>query len=149
MITRAILGQSLPIYGDGLQEREWIWVDDHVRGLIAVLRRGQPGAHYLFGGGTVQANLSVARNLCARLDAMLPQSEFRPYDQLIEFIADRPGHDRRYAVDSSRALDELVWSPEMTFADGLTQILLWYLENRPWWEEGEFRGEVQHLPALL
>jgi dTDP-glucose 4,6-dehydratase len=135
LVTRAILGQDLPIYGDGLQEREWIWVDDHVRGLVATSEAGQPGAHYLFGGGGTRTNLSVVQWICARLDDLLPQSTIRPHDQLISFVADRPGHDRRYAVDASRALDELSWSPEIGFEDGLTETLLWYLDNRPWWEE--------------
>ncbi|MBT4043353.1 MAG: NAD-dependent epimerase/dehydratase family protein [Rhodospirillaceae bacterium] len=134
IITRAILGQELPIYGNGLQEREWIWVDDHVRGLMAASKAGQPGAHYLFGGSSARTNLSVARDICSRLDDLLPQSIFRPHNQLIKFVVDRPGHDQRYAVDSSRALDELSWSPKMSFEDGLARTLLWHLDNRPWWE---------------
>lgn len=123
MITRALAGERLPVYGDGLHVRDWIHVSDHCAGLLAAAERGQAGRVYNFGGDAERTNLSVVRTLLDILDK--PES-------LIEYVTDRPGHDRRYAIDFSRADAELGWRPRRDFTDGLADTVQWYLENEAW-----------------
>ena len=125
MITRARADQRLPLYGDGLHVREWLHVEDHCRGLLAAAEHGTPGRVYNFSAGTERTNLSIVRELLAILEK--PES-------LIEHVTDRPGHDRRYAVDSTRAREELDWLPRFDFADGLGSTVQWYLEHDDWLE---------------
>jgi dTDP-glucose 4,6-dehydratase len=143
MILNALDGKPLPIYGDGRQIREWLYVDDHVRALVAVLLRGKPGEVYTIGGGNEVANLDLVRMLCVGLDQRQPRKSGR-YEELITFVTDRPGHDRRYAIDSTKARRELGWSPRETLGTGLDRTLDWYLANRPWCDaiaEGTYRRE--------
>ncbi len=134
MILNAVEGKPLPVYGDGGQIRDWLYVDDHARALIAALLRGQPGASYNIGAGQELANLALVRMICAGLDARQPRPGGR-YEDLIAFVDDRPGHDRRYAMNAAKARAELGWSPQVTLTEGLDRTLDWYLANRPWSDE--------------
>ncbi|MEA1835053.1 dTDP-glucose 4,6-dehydratase [Methylobacterium durans] len=142
MILNALEGKRLPVYGDGLNERDWIHVEDHARGLVAVLERGRIGETYLLGGRAVRNNLSVVKALCAAFDRLRPQAS--PHERLIQFVADRPGHDRRYAIDPGKAEAELGWAPSKTFEMALEETIRWYLDNEAWWRpirEGRYQGE--------
>ncbi len=139
MITNALAGQPLPVYGDGLNVRDWIHVEDHCAALDAVLRRGRPGEVYNVGGDGELANLEIVRLLLKLLD--------RP-ESLIRFVPDRPGHDRRYAIDATKIRRELGWAPRRTPAEGIAQTVRWYLENRPWWEKirsGAYRDYYERM----
>jgi dTDP-glucose 4,6-dehydratase len=126
MIANALEDKALPVYGDGLNVRDWLYVGDHCRALDLVLRGGEPGRIYNIGGCNEMANLELVRLLVDRLD--------KPRD-LITFVEDRPGHDRRYAIDAARIMGELGWTPTVTFAEGLDRTVTWYLEHREWWEK--------------
>ncbi|MBI2241273.1 MAG: dTDP-glucose 4,6-dehydratase [Magnetospirillum gryphiswaldense] len=139
IIQKALAGQPLPIYGDGRQRRDWIYVDDHVAGLMAALERGRPGATYLFGAGQDQANLDVVHALCDELDRQRP-SPLGSYRRLITFVADRPGHDRRYAIDSQATRVALDWQPQVNFAQGVTRTVRWCLDN-PDWARRDYAGQ--------
>lgn len=131
-ILHGLEGKPLPVYGDGSNVRDWLYVDDHARGLLAVLERGRPGEKYLFGGDGERTNLQVVERICEVLDRFAPApGKRRP---LITFVADRPGHDYRYAIAASRARRELGWRPEQSFDSGIERTVRWYLENRSWWE---------------
>jgi dTDP-glucose 4,6-dehydratase len=131
MILNALEGKPLPIYGDGQQARDWLYVDDHARALVALLIKGRAGDVYAFGGGSELTNLKLVQMLCAGLEERQPRANGR-YADLMTFVKDRPGHDRRYAIDASKAKRELGWSPQETLASGLGRTLDWYLANRPW-----------------
>lgn len=131
MFANALAGKDLPIYGDGRQVRDWLFVDDHVAALCAVLDRGRVGEVYNVGGGNQISTLEVVGQLCGLLDELCPRAAGR-YQDLIRFVADRPGHDRRYAIDSSKIQSELGWQPQVEFASGLRKTLVWYLENSAW-----------------
>ena len=142
MILAALEGKPLPVYGDGLNERDWIHVEDHARGLVAVLERGRVGETYLLGGRAVRNNLAVVKALCAAFDRLRPESG--PHERLISFVADRPGHDRRYAIDPSKAEAEVDWHPTKVFEQALEETVRWYLDNAAWWRpirEGRYSGE--------
>jgi dTDP-glucose 4,6-dehydratase len=145
MILNALRGAPLPVYGDGRQVRDWLYVDDHARALWTVLRHGTPGETYNIGGHNEQRNIDVVRTICRILDGAAP--ERRPqngFESLITFVKDRPGHDRRYAIDASKIERELGWRPAETFDTGLTKTVRWYLENRGWWQrvlDGSYRLE--------
>lgn len=146
MIVRALCGNSLPVYGRGLNVRDWLYVDDHARGLVAALDRGQPGATYLFGGGAERRNLDVVGAVCDELDRLRPDPA-GPRRRLIAFVADRPGHDLRYAVDWSATRDRLGWRPAIGFDEGLRRTVAWYLDNAAWWHEAARSGgyDLQRL----
>lgn len=131
LITRAIEGKSLPIYGDGLNVRDWLYVDDHCKGILSVLENGKVGEVYNIGGHAEKTNLDVVEAICSMLDSLRPRASGSYRDQ-IEFVRDRPGHDRRYAIDASKIRQELGWKPEETFDSGLRKTVLWYLENTAW-----------------
>lgn len=131
MILNALEGKPLPVYGDGQQIRDWLYVEDHARALVAALARGTPGEIYTLGGGNEMANLTLVRMLCGGLETRHPRAAGR-YEDLITLVKDRPGHDRRYAIDASKARRELGWSPRETVGTGLDKTLDWYLANRPW-----------------
>lgn len=143
MILNALESKPLPIYGDGQQIRDWLFVDDHVRALVAILIKGVPGEVYNLGGSTELTNLDLVRMLCEGLEARLPRKQGR-YEDLITYVQDRPGHDRRYALNSSKARHQLGWSPRETLATGLARTIDWYLANRPWCDaitQGAYRRE--------
>ena len=132
MILNALEGKPLPVYGDGSNVRDWVFVEDHARALYMIASRGCAGEKYNVGGGSERSNLSVVESICDILDALLPQAESRR--QLITFVTDRPGHDQRYAIDASKLERELGWRATETFNSGLVKTIRWYLDNRAWWE---------------
>jgi dTDP-glucose 4,6-dehydratase len=142
MVLNAIEAKPLPIYGDGGNIRDWIYVEDHCEGILAALEHGQPGEQYAFGGGDERTNLEIIDQLCAILDELLPptgnpsmrESDLDHYADLKSFVEDRPGHDRRYAIDTSKVRSELGWGPRHDLAGGLRRTVHWYLENREWCE---------------
>ena len=134
MTIRALLGEPLPVYGDGLQIRDWLHVEDHATALVTVVESGKPGETYNIGGKSEQTNLAVVESICDLVDelaAPLPSGE--PRRSLITFVADRPGHDQRYAIDQRKIQDELGWVPQHTFESGLRATVQWYLDNESWW----------------
>jgi len=133
-IVRALQGLSLPVYGDGGHVRDWLNVEDHVCGLRAAFERGHPGQTYVFGGGAERRNIDLVRAICAALDGQAPRGDGRPHADSITFVPDRPGHDRRYAVDASRAHETLGWAPQVPFEDGIRDVVAWHLRHRDWWE---------------
>ena len=149
MILNAVEARKLPIYGDGGNVRDWLFVDDHCEGILRVLQKGTPGAKYNIGGGNERTNLQVVDALCAALDAELPAAKnpalasagMRSYSELKTFVPDRPGHDRRYAIDASKIRAELGWTPRHAFESGLRETVRWYLSNKPWCEAVQ-SGEV-------
>ena len=149
-IVHALRGERLPVYGQGENVRDWLHVEDHAEALILVLQRGRPGETYNVGGDSERRNIDVVRAICRLLDEMAPSSPNRAYERLIEFVADRPGHDLRYAIDASKIATELGWRPRRGFEQGLRQTVRWYLDNRAWWERvmsGAYRGERLGLPG--
>jgi len=142
MILNAAEGKDLPIYGDGGNVRDWLYVEDHCEGILLALRKGEPGGKYNIGGGNERTNLQVVDALCAALEAERPAAPnpalaargLRSYAELKTFVPDRPGHDRRYAIDASKIRRELGWAPRHAFEDGLRETVRWYLANRPWCE---------------
>lgn len=132
MINNALLGNPLPVYGNGQNIRDWLYVDDHVEALRLVLEKGQVGESYNIGGFNEHANLDVVNKLCEILDELLPESQHKPHKDLIEFVTDRPGHDQRYAIDASKIQKELGWKPRETFESGLRKTVEWYLKHREW-----------------
>ncbi len=154
MILNALAGKPLPIYGKGDNVRDWLYVDDHARALRLVLEQGTPGETYNVGGHNEKTNMEVVRTICALLDELAPDSPHRPHESLISFVADRPGHDRRYAIDASKIGRELGWSPRETFETGLRRTVEWYLANAEWCERvssGAYRERLglkrEHQPA--
>lgn len=144
VILNALEGKPLPVYGRGENVRDWLYVDDHARALLAVIARGTPGRSYNIGGRNERRNIDVVRQICALLDAMVPDQAIGPRDRLIRFVTDRPGHDGRYAIDAARAERELDWQARETFETGLRKTVRWFLDNRFWWERvrsGGYRGE--------
>ena len=133
IIVKALAGETLPVYGQGANVRDWLYVEDHVKALQAVFERGQPGRTYNVGGNSEMRNLDVVKAICAVLDQMRPRSDGQSYETQIGFVADRPGHDARYAIDASRIREELGWRPRETFATGLEKTVAWYLANEDWW----------------
>jgi dTDP-glucose 4,6-dehydratase len=132
IVHNALSLKTLPVYGDGGQIRDWLYVRDHCSALRAVLERGVPGSTYNIGGGNERTNIAVVQAICALLDELRPRPDGKPYADLIAFVKDRPGHDRRYAVDSAKIRRELGWRPEETFESGLRKTIRWYLDNGVW-----------------
>ena len=132
MILTAKEGKPLPVYGDGLHVRDWLYVDDHCQALRLVLERGRPGETYNIGAGNEKANLDVVRSLCDIIDGITPPPAGKPRSGLITFVKDRPGHDRRYAMDGSKIRRELGWRPQATFTEALGKTVRWYLDNSAW-----------------
>lgn len=133
VINRALLGTPLPIYGDGLHVRDWLFVDDHVSAIRTVLDRATPGSTYNIGGEQPLANISVVQSICRTLDQLAPQENGQPHEDLITYVQDRLGHDRRYSVDSTKIRSEFGWKPATRFHDGLRITVQWYLKNLDWW----------------
>lgn len=144
VVLNALEGKPLPVYGAGTQIRDWLHVDDHARALIAVATRGTIGETYNVGGNAERTNIDVVRAICRILDDLYSGSPHCPHENLITFVADRPGHDKRYAIDASKIARDLGWRPQENFESGLRKTVQWYLENREWWERvrsGLYRGE--------
>ncbi|MCF8506877.1 MAG: dTDP-glucose 4,6-dehydratase [Caulobacter sp.] len=132
IIANALDGKPLPVYGDGLNVRDWLFVEDHARALLTVLARGRVGETYNVGGSCERTNLDLVTTLCRLLDALRPDPA-GPRERLITFVTDRPGHDRRYAIDAAKIRGELGWHPAETLETGLSRTVRWYLDNEAWW----------------
>lgn len=146
VIHNALAGKPLPIYGDGRQVRDWLYVGDHCSALRAVLARGRPGETYNIGGGNERANLDVVNAVCAILDRLCPRADGASYATQIAFVKDRPGHDRRYAIDAAKLRAELGWQPVETFESGLEKTVRWNLDNAGWLERvtsGAYRSWIE------
>lgn len=144
IIINAMNGKSIPIYGKGDNVRDWLFVDDHARALRNIFLEGQVGEKYNVGGHNELSNMQVVKMVCDLLDEFLPQSEYAPHASLIEFVTDRPGHDKRYAIDARKIEAELGWLPSETFETGLRQTVHWYLDNQEWcssWYQKGFAGQ--------
>jgi dTDP-glucose 4,6-dehydratase len=141
VILNALGGKTLPVYGDGMQIRDWLYVEDHCAAIELVLRRGRVGETYNVGGDNQPPNIEIVRGICAILDELRPNSPRRPHAALIKFVADRPGHDRRYAIDLSKISRELGWQPRESLASGLRKTVEWYLSNAEWVEAIRQRRE--------
>ena len=144
VILNALAGKSIPVYGDGLNVRDWLYVDDHCTGIREVLKAGRPGEVYNIGGSSEKNNLEVVRTLCAVLDELSPAA--KPHASLITYVKDRPGHDRRYAIDAGKIRGELGWQPAESFASGMRKTVAWYLGN-PEWIASVTSGEYQKWVA--
>lgn len=145
-IINALAGKPLPVYGNGLQVRDWLYVEDHARALYRVVTAGKVGETYNIGGHNERRNIDVVTTLCALLQEMVPQTPagVARYADLITYVTDRPGHDLRYAIDASKIERELGWRPEETFESGIRKTVAWYLANVPWWRavmDGSYAGE--------
>lgn len=146
MILNALEGKPLPVYGNGQQIRDWLFVEDHARALVTVLTQGKIGETYNIGGHNEKKNLDVVQTICALMEELQPNKPHgvQHYTDLITFVKDRPGHDLRYAIDASRIQRELGWVPVETFESGLRKTVLWYLDNREWWQrvlDGSYQRE--------
>ena len=144
IIARAIAGETLPIYGDGRQIRDWLYVTDHCDALRVILAKGKVGETYNIGGNAERENLQVARTICQLLDVRQPRRDRKPYESQIVHVTDRPGHDRRYAIDASKLKDTLGWQPRYRFEEGISLTVNWYLENQAWVKrvlDGSYRLE--------
>ena len=134
IILNALEGKPLPVYGKGEQVRDWLFVEDHARALVKVCTEGVPGETYNIGGHNEKQNIEVVKTLCAILDELRPRADGKSYSEQITFVADRPGHDLRYAIDASKIQRELGWKPQETFETGMRKTVEWYLNNKWWWE---------------
>jgi dTDP-glucose 4,6-dehydratase len=146
IILNALNGKELPVYGDGAQVRDWLYVEDHARALYAVIQDGRIGETYNIGGHNEKRNIDVVKNICALLEELHPEKPtgIDTYEDLITFVTDRPGHDTRYAIDATKIQTELNWVPQETFETGLRKTVLWYLENKEWWQRvlsGDYKLE--------
>lgn len=152
IILNAMFERPLPVYGDGQNVRDWLYVEDHARALHLILTKGRPGHKYNVGGRNEQTNLRVVERICEVVDSYLPQGA--PRKRLIKFVTDRPGHDRRYAIDASKLETELGWRAGSDFDQGIEKTVMWYLENREWWEplsdvyQGERLGLLDQLERI-
>ena len=142
VILNALNGKPLPIYGDGQQIRDWLYVEDHCRAIARVLEAGRIGETYNIGGWNEKANLDVVKTICSRLDVLRPRADGKPYFDQVTYVTDRPGHDRRYAIDAHKIERELGWKPAETFETGIQKTVQWYLDN-PKWVEGVTSGEYR------
>ncbi|MFD3299597.1 dTDP-glucose 4,6-dehydratase [Aquipseudomonas alcaligenes] len=151
MIVNALAGKPLPVYGDGQQIRDWLYVKDHCSAIRRVLEAGVQGETYNVGGWNEKPNLEIVRTVCALLDELRPRADGQPYQQQIAYVTDRPGHDRRYAIDATKLATELGWKPAETFETGIRKTVQWYLDNQAWvnnvlsgdyrqWMETNYRG---------
>ncbi len=150
IVTNALLGRPLPVYGAGGNVRDWLFVDDHARALLAILQRGKPGESYNVGGRNEKTNLAVVEAICDRLDEQRPREDACSHREAIRFVADRPGHDFRYAINPEKIEREIGWRAEETFETGLEKTVNWYVENELWWRalrekryDGERLGLIQ------
>ncbi|HET6783913.1 MAG TPA: GDP-mannose 4,6-dehydratase, partial [Pseudoxanthomonas sp.] len=144
IIARALAGEPLPVYGDGKNVRDWLYVSDHCAAIRTVLEKGRPGETYNVGGDAERQNIEVVEAICRLLDERRPRADGKPRASQIAYVTDRPGHDRRYAIDASKLQNELGWAPQYTFEKGIAQTVDWYLENQAWVKrvlDGSYRLE--------
>ncbi|MEG2273614.1 MAG: GDP-mannose 4,6-dehydratase, partial [Acinetobacter sp.] len=144
VILNALDGKPLPIYGKGNQIRDWLFVEDHAQALYQVVTQGKVGETYNIGGHNEKQNIEVVKTICKILDELKPQTNTQPYESLITFVKDRPGHDLRYAIDATKIESELSWRPQETFETGIRKTVIWYLENLEWChrvQDGSYQRE--------
>lgn len=144
VILKALRGESIPVYGKGENIRDWLYVDDHARGLLAAVLNGKPGRTYCIGGDNERRNIDLVKLICSLLDEMRPRADGKPHATAITYVTDRPGHDMRYAINATRARLELDWKPEENFDSGLSKTIKWYLDNANWTQsilDGSYRLE--------
>lgn len=142
VILNALAGKDLPIYGDGSNVRDWLYVEDHADALLLVVQKGQLGRSYNIGGENERSNLELVKTLCEILDRLQPRADGKSYAEQITFVTDRPGHDARYAIDPTRLREELGWRPSVTVEEGLEKTVRWYLDNEAWWRPLQARHGV-------
>lgn len=140
VVIAALEGRDIPVYGKGDNVRDWLYVDDHAEALLLVAQEGKLGETYNIGGRAERSNIDLVRMICAILDEELPDAASKPHASLIKFVADRPGHDHRYAINCDKIEKELGWSPSVTIDEGMARTVRWYLDNRDWWETIRQRG---------
>jgi len=146
MIIKALAGDALPVYGQGLNVRDWLFVEDHARALTRVFEAGTPGESYIIGGRAERKNIEVVTRICETLDRIRPRADGRSYKEQISYVADRPGHDHRYAIDPSKIERELGWKAQESFDSGIERTIRWYLDNETWWRPlVEEKGAVQRV----
>ncbi len=146
VILNALAGKKIPVYGEGKNVRDWLFVTDHARALLLVAQEGKLGESYNIGGNAEAQNIEIVQKICALMDARNPDNA--PHADLIEYVTDRPGHDFRYAIDASKIRAELGWEPSVTLDEGLEATVDWYLESRPWWQSIQQRGHIQERLGL-
>ena len=142
VLLNALAGKALPVYGDGTNVRDWLYVGDHCTAIRLALRSGRPGETYNIGGKNERTNIDVVRTICRMLDEMKPAASGKPYEALIKFVTDRPGHDRRYAIDATKSTTELGWKAVESFESGIRKTVRWYLDN-PAWIQGVLSGDYR------
>ncbi|MGN7733639.1 dTDP-glucose 4,6-dehydratase [Ensifer sp. 22564] len=135
MIVKALAGEPLPVYGNGTNIRDWLYVEDHVRALQCVFEKGVPGQTYNVGGNSERRNIDVVKTVCEILDRLQPREDGQSFTSQITYVADRPGHDQRYAIDATKIANDLGWEPVESFESGIEKTVAWYLSNRDWWSE--------------
>jgi dTDP-glucose 4,6-dehydratase len=133
VILKALAGETLPVYGKGLNVRDWLFVEDHARALTTVFEKGVIGQSYIIGGRAEKTNIDVVKRICATLDEVRPRADGKKYEEQIGYVADRPGHDHRYAIDPSKLERELGWTAQESFDSGIARTVTWYLDNETWW----------------
>ena len=143
MILHALDGKELPVYGKGLQVRDWLYVEDHARALCLVAEKGTPGETYNIGGHNEKRNIDVVNTICALLDELSPRRDGKSYAEQIVYVKDRPGHDMRYAIDAGKIARELDWKPLETFDSGIRKTVQWYLEHKDDWCARVLSGEYK------
>ncbi len=146
MVLKAINNEPLPVYGNGSQIRDWLYVEDHIHALICVLKRGAPGQTYNIGGQNERTNIQVVQEICAQLELIMgKETGYRNFESLITFVQDRPGHDQRYAINSQKIVDELGWRPRESFETGLRKTVQWIVDHRDWYESSHNTYQGQRL----
>lgn len=146
MIIKALAGEALPVYGQGLNVRDWLFVEDHARALTRVFEAGKPGESYIIGGRAERKNIEVVTRICEALDRIRPRADGRSYKEQISYVTDRPGHDHRYAIDPSKIERELGWTAQESFDSGIERTINWYLDNEQWWRPlVEEKGAVKRV----
>ena len=146
MIIKALAGDNLPVYGQGLNVRDWLFVEDHARALTRVFERGRPGESYIIGGRAERKNIEVVTRICETLDQIRPRGDGRSYKDQISYVADRPGHDHRYAIDPGKIERELDWTAQESFDSGIARTIHWYLDNEEWWRPlVEEKGAIKRV----
>jgi len=146
MIIKALAGDALPVYGQGLNVRDWLFVEDHARALTRVFERGLPGQSYIIGGRAERKNIEVVTRICETLDAIRPRADGKSYKEQLTYVADRPGHDHRYAIDPGKIERELGWAAQESFDSGIERTIRWYLDNEQWWRPlVEEKGAIRRV----
>jgi dTDP-glucose 4,6-dehydratase len=146
MIIKALAGEGLPVYGKGLNVRDWLFVEDHARALTRVFEAGEPGQSYIIGGRAERTNIAVVTRICETLDRIRPRADGKSYKDQLSYVADRPGHDHRYAIDPGKIERELGWRAQESFDSGIERTVRWYLDNEEWWRPlVEEKGAVQRV----